>query len=72
MLPKLPGVEYVLPENIAARGDGRDWVEIGESAPDGKSCILLAESLPAVYTIAEMFAKVLSDEELYSCHEGCG
>ena len=71
MLPKLPRVEDVLPEDIAARGYGRDWIEIGESAPDGKSGILLAESLSAVYTVAEMFAKVLSHEELHGRNESC-
>ena len=60
----MSGVEYVLPNDVEARSEGSDRVEIGRADPDGEDGVFLSERLSASNGVVGGFADGFASEEL--------
>ena len=58
------GVENVLPDDVEARSEGSDGVEIGSANPDGEDGVFLSERLSASNGVVGGFADGFASEEL--------
>lgn len=61
---ELGGVEYVLPNDIKARSEGSDGIEVGRANPDGEDSVFLSERLSASNGVVCGFADGFASEEL--------
>ena len=61
---ELCGVEEVLPNDVEARSEGSDRVEIGRADPDGEDSVFLSERLSASNGVVGGFADGFASEEL--------
>ena len=58
------GVENVLPDDVEARGEGSDGIEIGCANPDGEDGVFLSERLSTSDGVVGGFADGFACEEL--------
>ncbi len=58
------GVENVLPDDVEARSEGSDRVEIGRADPDGEDSVFLSERLSASNGVVGGFDDGFASEEL--------
>ena len=58
------GVENVLPDDVEARSESSDRVEIGRADPDGEDSVFLSERLSASNGVVRGFADGFASEEL--------
>ena len=64
LFPELVAVDDVLPEDVGARGDAGEWVEVGLCHPDGEDCVFLAYGLSGGDAFAIVSADDFAEEEL--------
>ena len=60
----LPCIEQIVPDTVAASGDGRSWIHETAAQPDGEYRVLLAERLSGRNAVSKSFSNGFSCPEL--------
>ena len=69
LAPKLPAVEQILPQDVRAGAEGREWCQIGVGHPDSEYSVLLSKSLPTADAVVVVSANQFAQKEL---DDACG
>ena len=69
LVPQLPTVYEVLPQDVGTWRNGGEGIEEGQREPDADNGVLLSESLSGTNAVTPMAAYCLADGELHEAYE---